>query len=307
MDSRGVQNQPGSRIPGVAAEGSPSTEPNFFIAGTTKGGTSTLHLWLRQHPDIFLPIRKELHFFCSCPARLKDVHTLSQYLAHFSGSTEAIVGEASPCYLYYPGVPGAIAEQFPESRILISLRDPVERFWSHYLMNSMYQRPYTPLEEVVDYWTRNVDQIAFENLVGMGMYRHQVERYLSAFNGRRVLVMFLEELEEDPAAVLGDVWRFLDLPSLDIDTSDRDKMHVVPRGRLGAWLLNDEKARAIGVRLLSPKVRRRLKYGLLGATDAKPELPPGIRKRLIGLYRPDVVGLEKLLGRRVPWGWHGDI
>src|SRR3990172_7165408 len=103
-------------------------EPNFFLAGTTKGGTSTLYLWLSQHPDIFLPPRKELHYFCSCPERLKVAHTWDEYLEFFGSGDERIVGEASPCYLYYPAIAGAISQKVPKAKILASLRDPVERF-----------------------------------------------------------------------------------------------------------------------------------------------------------------------------------
>jgi hypothetical protein len=71
------------------------SEPNLFIAGTTKGGTSSLRMWLGQHPQISLSEPKELHFFCGCPnPELRAAADLDEYLAFFPESE--VRGEASP-------------------------------------------------------------------------------------------------------------------------------------------------------------------------------------------------------------------
>jgi len=281
------------------------SDPNFFLVGTTKGGTSTLHRWLVQHPDIFLPARKELHYFCSCPDRgLNAVRSREGYDQVFQDADTPVVGEASPCYMYYPDVPATIDRAFPNSRILISLRDPVERFWSHYLMNEVYLPTGRPADELLDINVRGESHTTLDDLLGVGMYYQQVQRFFSTFGRRRVMVTFLEDMEEDPATVVHSIEEFLGVESHKVDMSERDKQYVEPRNPIGRLALRNRVIRNIGVALLPWKLRRFLRTRVLGDPALKPEMPPSLRRRLEDLYRDDAARLETLLGRPLPWSWH---
>ena len=112
--------------------------PNFFIVGVAKAGTTSLYAYLINTPGIFFSSEKEPGYFHSIsfgrgPAR--RVHKQSQYLKLFMGvSTEKAIGEASPGYLIDPESAKLIHDKVPNAKIIIMLRDPLERAFSHYLM-----------------------------------------------------------------------------------------------------------------------------------------------------------------------------
>jgi hypothetical protein len=276
--------------------------PNFFIVGTTKGGTSSLDIWLRSHPDVGAPRRKEMHFFCSCPnPRLRAATSLGEYLAAFPPGRA--IGEASPCYLYYPQTP-ALLDQFTDSKVIISLRDPVERYWSHYLMNSVYRPDHRGPMEAFEFNLDRGRTNAIEDLLGVGLYAEQLRRYSEVFGPERILTLFLEEVTLDPAAAMADVLHFLHLPWHPIDTTTRDKVYVEPRGPVGDFLLRNRRTRRLGNLVLPLSVRRFLKSKVLGDPDRKPQMPDELRVALTHFYRDDARALESLLDRRLPWSWH---
>lgn len=279
-----------------------SMRPNFFLIGTTKGGTSSLDTWLRSHPDVATPARKEMHFFCRCPnPDLRVANTREEYLAAFPAGKA--VGESSPCYLYYPDIPDRLAA-FSNARLIVSLRDPVERFWSHYLMNQIYRpRDLTP-EQIVEENLATGRTNAIEDLYGVGLYGEQLERYMARFDRSRILVLFLEETSVDPDAAMDRIQDFLELDRLPLDTAARQKQHVEPRGRLGRLFLRNPAMRTLGNRLLSASARRVLKTRVLGDPAAKPQMPAAAADRLRGLYAADSRRLEELIERPLTWEWH---
>ena len=115
------------------------TLPNFLVIGAPKAGTTSLHLHLRAHPEIFMPELKEPRFFGyeGEGERLKfPIRTLEEYTALFDAVTdETAIGEATPHYLVYPGAAQRIRDLLPGARLIASLRDPVERSYSVYQMN----------------------------------------------------------------------------------------------------------------------------------------------------------------------------
>ena len=278
--------------------------PNFFLVGTSKSGTSTLHLWLSQHPDIYLSPRKELHFFCSCPPHLRAAGSWEEYLSLFQNAQTTIVGEASPCYLYYRDLPQDLLQRCPAAKILISLRDPVERFWSHYLMNRTYRDRYPDPQMLLDQWETGPPAIAPDDLVGVGMYGAQLERFQRAFAPSQLKVVFLEEMAANPDALVADVLSFLQVESRKLNTGQQDKVYVKGKNQLARLFLETAAIRRLGVALLSPRVRRYLKYRVLGTSDSKPDVPEDLELTLRKIYRKDSLRLEGLLGRSLPWQWH---
>lgn len=278
--------------------------PNFFLAGTTKGGTSTLHLWLSQHPDIYLAPQKELHYFCECPAKLRAADGWDGYCAVFGEGGQPIVGEASPCYIYYPGLPEKLRELVPNARVLLSLRDPVERFWSHYLMNRTYRQDYPDPAEIIDNWELQPPQLATDDLVGMGMYGVQYLRWTRSFSEAAIRVVFLEEMTTHPEDLLEGIFAFLGVRPHHIDTTARDKTYVEGRNTIAHYLLRNRTARRLGVAVFGSRARRFLKYRVLGRSDLRPEIPQTVATKLRVIYRADSLLLEQLLGRQLPWSWH---
>ena len=117
-----------------------ATWPNFFIAGASKCGTSSLHAYLQTIPGIYMSRIKEPNYFSRIAIAddnpmVKPVRDEKQYLRLFEEAGDAkVIGEASPSYLEDPEAPFLIERAAPGAKVLVSLRDPVERLYSHYLM-----------------------------------------------------------------------------------------------------------------------------------------------------------------------------
>src|SRR5262249_9136446 len=123
-------------------DGHPEIWPNFFIVGAAKAGTTSLHALLRAHPEVFMSMPKEPHHFCQVepPHELPwhfESHTdPARYLKLFRGAHGfKAIGEGSTSSMWHPEVPARIRQRVPHARILIALRDPIQRAYSHYLMH----------------------------------------------------------------------------------------------------------------------------------------------------------------------------
>src|SRR5262245_44057756 len=116
--------------------------PNFFIVGAPKAGTTSLYEYLRRHPQVYMSPVKEPNYFSYADTvaqnlyhKEKGIEQWDEYVKLFEASNGAhAIGEASVSYLFYPEVPRRLNEKFPDARIIIVLRNPVDRAYSHYYM-----------------------------------------------------------------------------------------------------------------------------------------------------------------------------
>lgn len=279
--------------------------PNLFVVGAPKAGTTSLWHHLRQHPDVFMSALKEPHFFTDyTPLQHTSVKSERAYRALFAGARhETLVGEASPSYLRDPGSARAIKAACGDARIVIALREPVERAYSGYFSRVRYgeRRPFEDLVRgELDEPGRN-DTRGFRHLA-RSLYSDDVERYFEVFDGN-VHVLFFEELVRD---VRGELRRLYD--ALDVDPEVAEHVETeplnafsLPRSRLAGALLGSGKLRKLGRVVLPPSLRHRVEGRLL-ARPPKPELDPELRRVLEEYFEPDRARLERLLGRKVPWG-----
>ena len=189
--------------------------PNFFIPGTQKAGTTFLYKNLRRHPDIFFSKDKEPHFF-SKHEITKDEY--EQYLQKNFGDTsgEQWIGEASALYLHAGKTPQRIREFVgADVRFIICLRHPVEKAISLYVHN--YRRGRLAGFEHLSYRT---DKGLCPSL-HRGLYFDACRRYVECFGRERVLILFFDDLQADPASYVNAALSFLGL-EMDFEaTTDR--------------------------------------------------------------------------------------
>jgi hypothetical protein len=189
----------------------------FIIAGVQKGGTTALFDYLGDAPELSLSRVKEAHFFDdeTCDWSRPDYEAYHASFAPFDGRPR---GEATPIYLYWPGSLERIAAYNPAMRLIVLLRDPVQRAWSHWKME--YARG---VETGAFAWCiRQGRQRLFDaepwgfhreaSYVERGFYGEQVARLLELFPRDQVLVLRSDALRGDPAAALAQVRGFLGLP-----------------------------------------------------------------------------------------------
>lgn len=284
--------------------------PNLFIVGAAKAGTTSLYHYLAQHADIYMAPVKEPHFFSGIrpapelEAFFPHVSDEAAYLSLFANAhAEKVRGEASTSYLSHPHVANAIWQKRPEAKIVIMLRDPVERAYSNY---------WNDVREGIE--PRSFAAAVSEELAGPpgawgvsslyvdgGLYADRVARYLDKFGGN-VLVLFFEEFVRDVQHTLEDVFAFLEV---DPAWAARVEPEVhnpfaLPRNLLGRRLLGSGTVRSLA-RSLLPRSLRAYGRSRLVVRAEKPPMEMDIRRRLLAVYEPDVERLSDLLGRLPPW------
>lgn len=208
--------------------------PDFLIIGAQRAGTTSLYRYLAQHPAV-LPVvlTKGAHYFDT-----NHDKGVGWYRAHFPLRAHATIlgsrlgvrvltGEGSPYYMFHPLVPARVAELLPEVRLIVLLRDPVERAYSHHQHEVARGFEDLPFEEAID---REPERLAGErerliadptyrsfehqhhSYLARGLYLEQLLAWHEHFPRDQLLVLIAEEFFADPAAGLDRVERFLGLP-----------------------------------------------------------------------------------------------
>ena len=188
---------------------------DFVIGGTQKGGTSALDSFLRQHPQICLPeAKKELHFF-DREEHFSAKPDYRKYHAHFRPETaHRAVGEATPIYMYWNAAPSRIWSYNPEMKWILVLRNPVERAFSAWNMETKRGAETLSFEQAVaQEAARCREALPLQHRVfsylDRGFYAHQVRRLFDMFGRDQCLVLRNEDLRENHGETLRKVFRFL--------------------------------------------------------------------------------------------------
>ena len=200
--------------------------PHFVVVGAAKAGTTSLHHYLRQNPDVFLPEREEPSFFAfegeALDFRSSDgtgaavnraITNIDAYAALYRDAHPGQVrGDVSPVYLYWPGTASRIRRHSPEAKILAVLRNPVDRAHSAYMHAVREGRE--PLGNFAAATAAEPGRIA-ENwgflwrYQDLGRYAHQVAEYLDVFPRHQVRFLLFDDLQADPIAFMKDVHTFI--------------------------------------------------------------------------------------------------
>jgi len=282
--------------------------PNFFIAGAPKAGTSSLHAYLQSVPGIFMSKIKEPNYFSRVIVPedhpVRPIRDTESYLRLFAAAGDAkIVGEASPTYLADPEAPALMNRFSPGCRVLVSLRDPVERVYSHYLMLRNNGAASGTFAEEIQRGLRLQAQRSIVLLrPDVGLYSEQVRRHLEVFGAERLHVVLFEELMGDIPGSLSRIVRFL-----GIDHDFRDfkppayRSFAEARGPLVRRLFGNRTVSRVSEALVPLAARRWVRETILVRKAAKPEMDAESRSFLADYYRDDIAKLSALLGRPLPW------
>jgi Sulfotransferase domain len=272
--------------------------PNLFIVGAVKSGTTSLHRYLEQHPQIFMSSVKEPYFF-SRPPPGHPVFDESSYLGLFAcTSVETLRGESSPLYLWDASTPQRIKRVSPNAKIIIMLRDPVERAYSHYLMDVEQGVQTRSFPQAIQ---RELDR-PFHLYIELGRYCHQVSRYLELFDD--VLVLFSEEFFADARMQVNEVFRFLGVTgehahSVDLRAHNAYEGPVSVLGKAAQRAYRGDLIRAVARRLVPGSARAYVRRSFL--RQKKRRIDAEAERLLNHVYRHEPNCLRKLLGREVPW------
>ena len=305
---------------------SPFRLPNFFLAGVAKSGTTALHAYLSQHPQVFMSPIKEPWFFGAADllappygddvlndlkrdrAWLQDylegpqerdvwryVMEWEDYVRLFRDvRDERVIGDASTGYFWLPSAAQAIRDKLPDSRFAFMLRDPADRLFTLYLLNRRREARIS-----FRAWFHSVLETPrlVPSIVGAGCYATHLERWRAIWAPERMRIYVYDDYQADPRAVLQNLLGFLDV-RLDypIDLSRRHNETTVLRFRRLHALRQRMFAGSALPRWLPDGVRRALRR-LYRRPRAAVTMDPADRRLAIDYYRDEIARTAALLGR----------
>ena len=305
--------------------------PTFIVVGAVKAGTTSLFNYLGQHPDIqmsewnwpryfhvcdgppdfdamsrqygsALRNESEKHFAKMCPERVP--RTLHNYAALWNDKSDAKErGEVSPTYLHDASVCDRIARQLPRAKLIMVLRNPVDRAYSHFVMDRRRNwESVADFGEALDREPVDIDEFWWgrRQYVRHGMYADTIARFQAAFPNEQLKVMLYDDLAADSSAYLGEMLDFIGVDSsFEIDTSTRHHKGMVKEDNLKSRLLYAAfPGKQLIKRSLPTRLRNRISGSIENATHAEPDpLTDDVRERLQQVFREDIQKTQALIGR----------
>lgn len=200
--------------------------PHFLGLGVQKGGTTSLQRLLEQHQAVFLPRAKELHYFS-----LHYAKGSVWYRTHFDeASSNQLCGEITPYYLFHPEAHKRVAKLLPKAKLIVLLRDPVDRAVSQYFHSKRLGLEPLDLEKALEAEASRLsgaDQILVHpegrhqshqehSYLSRSRYENQLPAWQKLYPSEQLLILRSEDLFEQPAFTWKRVICFLDLPFMDL-------------------------------------------------------------------------------------------
>ena len=211
---------------------------DFILAGAQKSGTTALHYFLSRHPDITMGDQQEIHFFDNDAlfASEPDYEQLHKHYPLLAGSM--IAGDCTPSYIYHDPAAERIWKYNPKIKLLITLRNPVERAFAHWNMQRFRGRePLDFFNAVREEQTRiagapSADARRFA-YVDRGFYGRQLTRLFKFFRREQVKIVKFEDFRDNQRETLAAIFSFLGRkPLRSVRSKDRN---VVPYERAMNW------------------------------------------------------------------------
>lgn len=302
--------------------------PDFIVVGANKGGTTSLYHYLKQHPEVYLSPIKEPHFFSKdidttlfskafAQNKLQDIDAYvhgdlaTEYHAAFvrewqhyrllfkNAVNEKAIGELSTSYLYSEVAAKEIYNALGDIKIIIALRNPVERAFSHYRMNL-----YTGNSNIFSFSEAlQEDRLHIPKVWGnanlyleLGLYYVQVKRYLDTFSAANIKIIFTEDLKSNADVVITDLYTFIGVDnSFKPDTSVRYNEVYTPKYKNLTWLLNVSGIRPLAKKISSGRMKELGIKLLYRNKEDKGQITASEKAFLIDFYKDDVQKLSQLL------------
>ena len=277
---------------------------DFFIVGAPKAGTTSLFYYLNKNKGICMSNIKEPNFFSSQDLKIQKIYydslildNLKEYERIFTPKNkQQIIGEASVSYLFYPNVANRIFDYNPRSKIIIILRDPVERAFSHYSMDLRLGHVKQSLDELFDLGLNNKDNLFFQQYILLGQYYEQVNRYIKVFGRENICVKFYDELKLDASSFYSDILKFLHQENdHNIDFNQPFNKSKLPSNKFIKWLYSWPIIRKISLIFLPLSVIEFINIKFFKENNNI--ITNDLKSKLHRFFLEDIEKLEKLLSK----------
>ena len=272
--------------------------PNFLYIGTSKAGSTWIYKFLAAHAEVYVAPGKGTYYFDQHFERGVD-----WYCEQFQRAEDkTAVGEISHSYLSSPEAAERIAELLPSAKLIVCLREPVERAFSAYLDSVKNGRFDDTCEAALD---------ANPSLLQRGAYAQHIERYLSLFPREQLHVAVFDDLKSEPQHFADQLCDFLAVERRPLHASDRQKMMPAakPRSKFVTHMVKQvaRSADKIGMRGLRGRIKRsRVVRNLLYRpfrNDEMPRISAATREKCRDHFRPEIQQVDDLLGLGLQEKW----
>lgn len=307
--------------------------PNFFVVGAARSGTTSLYNYLKQHPDIYLSPIKEPNYFArnidtskfkgsfkkngnfNYKKYLKGkmnkiihqawVQDFKDYVKLFKNvKNEKVIGEFSVIYLFSKVAAKEIYKFNPNSKIIMLLRNPIERAFSHYKMDvnaKVTNKSIFKLKE--DYNFKDAKYGTRSLCLEFSSYYEQVKRYLDIFPKKNVKILFFEDLKKNPKKVVKEVCKFLGVyKNFKADTSKKHNPTTAfsPKFKLLSWISSKLNLIEIYNKIPNSKIKNFINKIYYNENEPLKRLKDSDKRLLKNLYKENLKRLSKIIDNELP-------
>lgn len=289
--------------------------PDFLLAGSAKCGTTTIFQYLQRQSSVFLPELKEPFYFSFgnekptyTDARFnsKVIWKTEEYVALFKNAkTSQLIGDASTSYLYtaektIQNVKSLYKEKASDLKIIVILRNPAERAFSHY--THLIRNGIEKLEFSEAITPQNIEQRSKEmwgfDYTGYGLYGAQMEVFKNFF--KHILVLDYQELAQ-PNQMMEKIYTFLDIKNpVKVEEKIEANPSGVPKSKFVTALIRSKRFKKI-IKQITPStalpIFQKMKDSLLKKSIVKPKISEQDNQYLREFFRKDIEKLERILNK----------
>ena len=214
---------------------------DFFIIGAPKAGTTSLYHYLDEHLEVEMSSQKEPDYFSDDALQEQGMYygknridTLDKYNNLFVKPQAKLRGEGSVSYFFYDDVPNKIKKYNPDSKIIIMLRNPIDRAFSHYLMDYRLGLVSESFEDIVKKNSNHkYAHLFYQQYIQVGEYANQLKRYLNVFNRENILLIDYEDFKKDVAGVVNKTYLFLGVnDDFQSNLNKKHNTYSMPKNRI---------------------------------------------------------------------------
>ena len=278
---------------------------DFFIVGAPKAGTTSLYHYLNEHSEIEMSSQKEPDFFSDQSLQKQKLYydknridTIEKYNSLFERDDVILRGDSSVSYLFYEDVPHKIITYNPDAKIIIMLRNPIDRAFSHYLMDYSLGLISESFETIIQKQSKHKNaNLFYQQYIQVSEYSKQIKRYLEVFSKENIHFIDYEDFKNDTSDVVSSVFLFLGVND-DFQPYLKKKYntYTAPKNSLIRYVYSFVACRKMVANILSKNLTKTIR-NLLFRSDKKPQLPELTRNFLIKHFESDVRELSELLNK----------
>ena len=278
---------------------------DFFIVGAPKAGTTSLYHYLSAHPQVEMSRQKETDYFSDKAIHEQGMYyaknridTLDKYESLFVQKESVVYGEASVSYLFYENVAEDIKKYNPNAKIIIMLRDPIERAFSHYLMDYRLGLISDSFENVLAKISKHKNaHLFYQQYIEVSKYAKQIQRYLDFFKKENILFIDYEDFKKNVSKTVDQVYNFLNISTEFVaDINTKHNTFIMPKNKIIRLIYSFVFLRKI-LTFLSPTYLVKSIRVLLFKSDKKPELLKETRSLLSIIFNDDIKKMEEVLAK----------